>query len=68
VPADTRLGSPTLAVAGVSSAMGRQRPYRPSLGLEATVEVPAIDSRDPVRRRPRRRRGRPRRGWDLHPL
>jgi HD-GYP domain-containing protein (c-di-GMP phosphodiesterase class II) len=38
VAADTLLGSQIIAVADVTEAMSRQRPYRPSLGLEATVE------------------------------
>ncbi len=36
--ADTLLGSRIIAVADVTEAMSRQRPYRSSLGLEATVE------------------------------
>ena len=36
--ADTLLGSRILAVADVTEAMSRHRPYRASLGLEATVE------------------------------
>jgi putative nucleotidyltransferase with HDIG domain len=38
VAADTLLGSRIIAVADVTEAMSRQRPYRASKGLEATVE------------------------------
>ena len=36
--ADTLLGSRIIAVADVAEAMSRQRPYRASLGMDATVE------------------------------
>jgi len=38
VAADTLLGSRIIAVADVAEAMSRQRPYRASLGLDATIE------------------------------